>query len=328
MPGIGVITNPRSRANKRDPGAMRRLGYLLGSRGEAAATLSLDDLYRVAEEFKKADIDVLGINGGDGTIHHTLTAFLRTYGDAPLPLVAILRGGTMNTIANSLGIKGDPPRMLFELVDRYHAGLGFDVFENPVLAVGDAWGFIFGNGLIFNFLDAYYGTGHPSPSTAASLLGRAMASAAIGGPLARRITRRFHARVTVDGVPWACDDFLAVTAATVEQLGLGSRPFYRARERADAFHLLGIHAPSAASIAVEIPRVFLGRPLRRDKVIDTLAREVIFEAPQLEYIIDGDTYRAPDRLRVALGPSLRLIRLSGQATSELDLAPPAPPLDD
>ena len=33
MAGIGLITNPRSRVNKRDPGQARRLGYLLGSRG-------------------------------------------------------------------------------------------------------------------------------------------------------------------------------------------------------------------------------------------------------------------------------------------------------
>jgi hypothetical protein len=38
MPGIGVITNPRSRVNKKDPSKMRQLGYLLGSRGSAEAT--------------------------------------------------------------------------------------------------------------------------------------------------------------------------------------------------------------------------------------------------------------------------------------------------
>src|SRR5215470_977396 len=105
MPGIGVITNPRSRANLRDPSKARKLGYLIGSHGSAQATKSLDDLYRVCEEFKKERIDVLGISGGDGTLHHTLTAMIRTYGDElALPPVAILRGGTMNTIARSFGI--------------------------------------------------------------------------------------------------------------------------------------------------------------------------------------------------------------------------------
>src|SRR5262249_53371275 len=89
MPGIGLITNPRSRLNQRDPSRMRKWSYLLGTHGTAEATKSLDDLYRVAEEFKKERIDILGISGGDGTLHHTLTAVIQTYGDQPLPLVAI-----------------------------------------------------------------------------------------------------------------------------------------------------------------------------------------------------------------------------------------------
>src|SRR3954470_14930223 len=118
MPGIGLITNPRSRVNQRDPGRARRLSYLVGSHGNAEATKSIDDLYRVCEEFKKERIDVLGISGGDGTLHHTLTAMLSTYGEQPMPMIAILRGGTMNTVANSLGIKGETGQLLFELIDK------------------------------------------------------------------------------------------------------------------------------------------------------------------------------------------------------------------
>jgi len=323
VPGIGVITNPRSRINKRDPSHMRRLGYLLGSRGAAEATRSLDDLYRVAEEFKRVEIDVLGINGGDGTIHHTLTAFIRTYGDQPLPLIALLRGGTMNTIANSLGIKGNPPKLLFELADRYHNHDAFDVFEHPILSIGDAYGYIFGSGLLYNFLEAYYATGRPSPVMAARLLAKACLSAMIGGRFARRVTRRFHARVIVDGDAWAREDFVTVTAATVEQLGFGFKPFYRVGERPDAFPVLGIHPPSPLAIATELPRVRMGRPIRRDKVIDTLAREVRFEAEQIEYIVDGDLYTAKGSLRVGLGPKLRMVRLTGQAQDALPVSPSA-----
>jgi diacylglycerol kinase family enzyme len=308
VPGIGVVTNPRSRMNKRDPASMRKLGYLIGSRGSAEATRDLDDLYRVAEEFKRAEIDILGINGGDGTIHHTLTAFVKTYGEQPLPAVAILRGGTMNTIANSYGIKGDPARLLFEVVDKYHNNEPFDMLEKEILAVGDAYGCIFGTGIIYNFLEAYYGTGNPSPSVAAKLILRAVASALVGGPLVRRMTRRFRARVTVDGDTWARDDFLSVAAACVEQIGLGFRPFYRWQQQS-AFQILGIHAPSALGFISELPRIHRGRPMRRDKVIDAVAREVVFENDgPIEYIIDGDSYTADRRLRLGLGPKLRFLR--------------------
>ena len=51
--------------------------HLVGSHGNAESTKTFDDLYRVCEEFKKERIDVLGISGGDGTLHHTLTAMIQ-----------------------------------------------------------------------------------------------------------------------------------------------------------------------------------------------------------------------------------------------------------
>ena len=325
MPGIGVITNPRSRLNKRDPSRMRKLGYLIGDRGSAAATKSLDDLYRVAEEFMKAEIDILGINGGDGTIHHTLTAFLKTYGDRPMPQVAILRGGTMNTIANSYNIRGEPSKLLFELVDRYHNNEAFEVFDKEILQIGDAYGFIFGNGIVFNFLEAYYNTGKPSPAVAARLLGRAIVSAMFGGSLAKQLTRRFRAKVTVDGDVWARDDFMTVAIACVEQVGLGFRPWYRANEPG-VFPILGVHVQSPFGIVTELGRIYRGQPMSRHKVIDQVAREVLFEAEEIQYIVDGDTYKAKDSLRIRVGPKLRFIRLTGHAVSDrLESSPAGPP---
>jgi diacylglycerol kinase family enzyme len=323
VPGIGLITNPRSRANQRDPGRPRRLGYLIGSHGTAEATKSLDDLYRVCEEFKKERIDILGISGGDGTMHHTLTAMIKTYGEQALPLVAILRGGTMNTIAKSLGIYGETPKLLFELVDKHRRGLTgeFDVFEREVLQVGDKYGFIFGNGIIYNFMHEYYATGNPSPSTAAKLISRMALSTLWGGPLSQRVYRRFRARVVADGDAWACQDFITVAAAVVAEIGLGFKPFYRCNERADSFALLGIHT-SAVGFVAELPNIMAGRPMRRDKVIDAVAREVVFtplESDKLEYMIDGDTYSGDQELTLRTGPKLRFIRLTGDATDEAPL---------
>jgi len=320
VPGIGVITNPRSRANLRDPSKARKLGYLIGSHGSAQATRSLDDLYRVCEEFKKERIDVLGISGGDGTLHHTLTAMIKTYGEQELPPVAILRGGTMNTIANSLGLTGETPKLLFELVDKHRRGLmhEIEVFQRAILQIDDRYGFIFGNGIIYNFLHEYYATGNPSPPVAARLILGAAASTMVNGELARRIYRRFRARVIADGDCWAAQDFITVAAACVEQIGLGFKPFYRCNEAPDAFALLGIHT-NALGFVLELPNILAGRPMRRDKVIDAIAREVVFESLEkepLEYIIDGDTYIGGERLVLKTGPTLKFVRLTGSATDE------------
>ena len=79
MSGIGVISNPKSRKNKKDPELMKKLGYILGDNGISYQTNTIDDIYKVAEEFRKKKIDILCINGGDGTNHVTLSVFLQVY---------------------------------------------------------------------------------------------------------------------------------------------------------------------------------------------------------------------------------------------------------
>jgi diacylglycerol kinase family enzyme len=332
MSGIGVVTNPRSRANLRRPERMRQLAYLLGSKGSAAATRSIDDLYRVAEEFKAADIDILGIHGGDGTIHYTLTAFIKTYAGAPLPKIAILRGGTMNTISNGLGIRGrraTPQQLLYNIIEDYHAGVRFQTTRRPIQRIGSRYGFIIGNGVIYNFLEAYYKTGRASPSTAVRLVARLAASSLVGGSLSRRMLERFRARVTVNGREWAREDFVTVTASSVPQIGLGFTPFYRCDEKPGHFAVLGIHT-SPISLVFELPRIFRGRPIRRDKCISEVATEVVFESERpIGYTIDGDTYLGETQVHVATGPELEIILPADERRAhregELLLEEPAEP---
>ena len=59
-------------------------------------------LKRVAADFRQSKIEILAINGGDGTISKTLTAFINEYGDEPLPKIAILKGGTINVVERTL----------------------------------------------------------------------------------------------------------------------------------------------------------------------------------------------------------------------------------
>jgi diacylglycerol kinase (ATP) len=309
VPGIGVITNPRSRVNKRDPSRMRQLGYLLGSRGSAEATRSIDDLYRAAEEFKAAGIDILGINGGDGTIHVTLTAFLQIYGDSPFPKIAILPGGTLNTVAHGMGIKGNPQTVLYEVIDRYHQGEDLPTVGCNVMRIGDRYGFIFGNGIIANFLEAYYATGRPSPIMGARVLGRAIGAVMFRTAFAKRLFKRFVGRVTVDGEVWARNDFVTLTAGTQPEIGLGFKPFYRCHEKEGAFALIGIHC-KPFSLITDLARIHAGKPMRRDKCISAVPREVLLQSDEpFAYTIDGDLYQGATELRIATGPRLSLIRL-------------------
>src|SRR5262249_12784532 len=107
MSGIGVVLNPRSRKNLRDPNAALKLARTLRDHVAVRRVNSTAALPRTAEDFRDLDTDVLGISGGDGPNHVTITGFLDVYGggqagaqgpSTPLPQIAFLRGGTMNTV--------------------------------------------------------------------------------------------------------------------------------------------------------------------------------------------------------------------------------------
>src|SRR5580704_7959063 len=157
VPGIGVVLNPKSRRNLRDPRAASRLARTLGDSGVVREARSIDELYRIAEDFRRDDIDVLAISGGDGTNHVTLTGFLDVYRGHTMPQVALLRGGTMNTVANSVGVgRGKPEGLLGRLLRDYaqQASMPLENVERHVMRIAPVeegrahYGFLFGTGAV------------------------------------------------------------------------------------------------------------------------------------------------------------------------------------
>jgi len=307
VPGIGIINNPHSRKNRKHPERMECLGYIAGSEGQSVATREIVDVNEMARVFKESEIEILGINGGDGSNHVTLTAFIEEYGETPLPKIALLRGGTMNTISNACGIKGSQAGLMMNLVNKHRDGVPFETIHRDTMKVGGRYGFLFGNGMIFNFLQAYYDTGSPSPWMALKLLTRSAGSSVVGGPLSKGMFKRFRARVTVDGEEWPYESYQAMVAGTISQIGLGFTPFYRCEERPHSFHFLGI-VTSPFGFVTAMPKIWFGKRVSPRKIVETVAEEVIFESDEpLKYTLDGDTHVAGKRLTITAGPRLEMI---------------------
>lgn len=312
MGGIGLVVNPRAGRNVRDPDQPARLERQLGDAGVMRLARSRGELRRVAEEFKRLDIDVLVIAGGDGTNHVTLTGFIDVYGEAPLPAVSFLRGGTMNTVANSFGIPRLRPQALLELTKQSHAErsqrpLRFS--ERHLLRVGPQYGFLFGTGAIYGYIAEYSRKPARSPLWAAVVLGRAVAAWPTSGPALQRVVQRWEGRVRFDdGSAFPDRDYLAIGASTTVQIGLGFKPFYRSADRTDHFHILGIFA-SAGQFIRGLPQVWRGRPLGATRSYEKLTRNAVLEGRRsaVPYMLDGDIYRHEGPLDVALGPRLRVL---------------------
>jgi diacylglycerol kinase family enzyme len=309
-PLIGVISNANSRRNRRDPRLAARLAEIAGPNAIVRATRTRDDLARAVVEFRDAGVGVIAINGGDGTNHVTLTEMIARWGQAPLPQVAILRGGTMNTVSNSFHIRGTPEKILRWVVSSLGASERLPGVPRRILRITatDAvrYGFIFGNGIVYNFLEEYYRPAEPTPVVAATTLARAVGSVVTQGALSKRLFRRLDARASVDGRPWVDGPFIGVLASSTEQIGLGFRPWHRCTEDLDGFHTIAVRG-DLPGIVRELGNIRFGKPVRNPDWADAVCRTLRIDAPDLlEYVIDGDLYQTHESVTVEAGPMLHL----------------------
>lgn len=320
MSRLALIVNQKCRQNRKDPRTPERLRGRLGEGDLFFLTHDAESLWAAAQACRREDVEVVGIHGGDGTLHWTVTRLIHAYEGARLPAIAFLRGGTQNTVANSCGVRASPEQMLDYLAKVRARGGSRVLIERDVLRVGaradgrgddgartDSYGFIFGNGFVYQFLAEYYGLGEPSQWNALRTLVAGCTSVALRGEIAKRMFRRFKGKVTVDGQRWPAQEFTGVVGSTIEQVGLGFRPFVRCDERPGAFHILGITA-SAVDFVLELPKIRLGMPLNDRKILNAVCREVVFDADEpLRFMIDGELHDGTHRLELGVGPRLRLV---------------------
>ncbi len=305
------MSNPLSRRNLRDPKIVRRLRAVLDGEGEVIDASTPDQLDCAVERLRAARIDLLGVNGGDGTGHMVLTAFARAYGLEPLPKLLLLRGGAMNTVAHAHSIRGGRVRILRSALAQLRAGVPLRTADRDLLSVesdggSPRYGFIFGTGVVVTFLEAYYRSGHPIPAVAVLLLCRAIASAAADGAFAASLVRRERLRISTDGEEWPDSTCLAIMAGSVPEIGFGFKVFARCDEQPGFFHAVSVHG-TPAQVARALHRIHRGRPWRRRVAQDEVVRELFVEGDGLRFTIDGDLYAASRSVRVSTGPAVEVV---------------------
>lgn len=67
LPTVLVVSNPRSRRNRRDPALAERLGALVAPVGRVASPDGADALRDTVARALDEGVEVLALNGGDGT---------------------------------------------------------------------------------------------------------------------------------------------------------------------------------------------------------------------------------------------------------------------
>ena len=310
MPGIGIVTNPNSKLNKRNPERHKILGYILGQRGQLAVTNSIAELESVAAEFKAREVEILAINGGDGTISRTLTAFIRCYGDQPLPKVAILGGGTINVLRTNLGIHGTPEDVLFRLVEQHSAGVEFEVRRTRTIEVDGTYGFMFGDGIVANFLELFY-RNKTNAVGSILLMFRLYWAAWFNRDLFQSVVNQQDYKLSPQNGRPLHGPAAAVMCSTLARMPLGARVFTLLEKNPDKMECISFQLDES-KILWQLPVMLAGIALRLNFWQQRICTgEIAIQAnPQRLYTVDGELYQARnDTIKITMGPQLDFVTL-------------------
>ena len=305
---IGVVSNPRAGKTIGYPARINRLKQILGPHGFFREAQTLDEMRDIAEEFRKRGIGVLAIHGGDGTLHHALSAFIPVYGGTDLPPVALLRGGTMNTIARCLGIRGLSETILKRVVSTVGRQGLFEVVRTNTLKVNDRYGFIFGLGFPVSLLKAYYKDQSRGRLKTIGVLLEILFSMIQRGAAYNDFFHPFQADIWVEGERLPGRSYTAFLGATVKEVGLGFKPTRRAAEREGFFQCLCL-CMGPKRMGLNALRVLLGMELTGERLMDRLAsRSVIALERPSDMQIDGEIFKDQRVIHLSAGPTIRFMR--------------------
>jgi diacylglycerol kinase family enzyme len=337
---IGVITTPNPRKKNNRPDRAERLQRIVGDMGEVRQTASLDSIKPVLRDFLRKRAKFWVADGGDGALHWMLRNGMEVLQEEEfvgqaltLPLTLPTKGGTIDFVANNVGIEGDAEGILATL--RRHLERGARIEETEVdsmvidgvqrTADGDVpfrtYGFASAaGGLGQRFYAKYYAEEDPNPRTIVKVLINTVMSMPVAlSPLSRLPLGKLttyakdmfeptRCKVTLDGMVLPGEDFTGVHVASMSiNLGNVVRFFGKAEQQGMMNAIVG--TPSPWSILRNVPRMTRGDELVGRDLLDRPCREMIMEATGDELlapIIDGEYYRDVTRIEFRLGPRVRI----------------------
>jgi diacylglycerol kinase family enzyme len=300
-----AVVNVHSRRIRKDPAFLPSLREAFGNRGPFLEPGSPGELPPAMADVRRSGADVLFVCGGDGTLRQTVGAMIRTYEAAPFPRIAVLKTGTMNTVAGGIGIRRSALPQLRFILERCDRGLPIRSVPIHPLSIDESFGFIFAVGGFSNFIRRYAEAPDPSPARAFRMLTRTTLSSLLGTSYARSLFPPFPARVSKDGTTIL--DRVPVTtlsASAIRHIGFGFKPYAQAEGPAGDFGVLILH-DSPRILVPHLWRLRRGTPIHGSLLRQFSAAEIRIEVDsELAPMVDGDILEPRKEFALRRGPAL------------------------
>ena len=315
---IGLLNNLR--AGRSNP-EVRRILRLLESYPEVVhiETTSVRSVPEALASLARQNVELLVVNGGDGTLQYTLTQMLTTDDFPSIPMVAPLRGGRTNMSALDIGAHRDPIKGLQGLLEDVKAGRLEDRLVNrPLLRVetlrdrGIHYGFFFGAGMIHRAIDLthdIFPQGRSQGSFGAGLVTLGLILRAI----ARRrdgILLPDKAQIMLDGELIAGGEFTLIIASSLQRLFLKINPFWGDEKAPVRFTAIGSGSKHTALAA---PGILRGKPAAFVKPEAGYTSRNVEEVElriDAGFTVDGETIqpRSGEIVRISGDRRIRFVR--------------------
>lgn len=346
---IGVITNPNSRKNRNRPNRAARLQQIVGDRGEVRQTESLDSIKPVLREFLRKRARYWVADGGDGALHWMVRMGMEVLQEDEfvgqslrLPLTMPTKGGTIDFVANNVGIEGNAEGLLATLRRHIEAGRTVEETEVDSMVVDGVqlldgvetpfrtYGFASAAGGIGQrFYSKYYAAEDPNPRTIVKVIANTVLSMPVAltplgklplGKLSSYAKDMFaptKCSILLDGMRLPGEEFTGVHIASMS-INLGNvLRFFGKADRPGLMNAI-VGTPTPWGVVRNLPRMARGDEMVGPDILDRPCREMTLEATGGELmapIIDGEYYRNVKRMTFRVGPRVRIPKVVAPSMS-------------
>lgn len=265
----GVLFNPLSGRNRKQ--GMRRTQAVLDEHPQVPSyevRTPVEVAIALAELTRQA-VNVVVINGGDGTVQMVLTALFRDRLFAKPPLLAVLAGGTTNMTAGDIGIAGSPAHGLRRLFERLESGSGGDALVQRSLlevrtgtAESAQYGFFFSAGALQQLTRRRW---TERSATRIRALRGGLGTALFTSKMVMRLLLKrpllepSPIQARLDDCVCRINDCSLLFVTTLERMALGLRPFWGTGPA--PLHFTAMTVPPRRLLRA-VPSLLQGRPNR------------------------------------------------------------------
>lgn len=265
---VGVVSNPGSGNNLRRDRLASMRDVLRRAGIEHAEADDLEGLIGATRRLLADGVELLVVNGGDGTVHAVLTGMFREPRIADSPVVAVLPGGTTNATARNVGFGARPRRALRELVDaavdgrlpgKLHRRAVLEVEHSP--SAEPLYAMFFGAGAVYHgirFTKEYVETRGVRGEIGAGITLAVFVGRVITGQ-GGKLFPPLHARAVIDGGEPISDELFGILTSTMDRQFLGLRPYWGREPGPIHYTTLSYSARSPLRAALAVMR---GKPNR------------------------------------------------------------------